>query len=182
MLATAYYIGRVSVASESTISYIPGKTIYDTIEVEKLVPYKVEVPIESDLPLNENNAIDTAAIIKDYESKKSYNIVAFDNQKLGKLELFPTLQYNSISSFDYKFTPIYQRETIFKKQALLPFVSVAYSTQYYIGVGGGFFYHNLGLEYQYNIDLKRRPNIVLPINSYFERGNHHWFSGKYMFR
>lgn len=159
MIGVAFYLGRLSVNTNPTIGYVKGETMRDTIEIEKLVPYKVEAPTNPTLPTKTKSPeVDTAAIINDYISTKDYNIVAFDDSKLGKLELFPTLQYNNLVKVDYNFTPIHRKETIIKKRVFIPFASGSYSTLNYIGIGGGIFYYDLGFEYQYQIGYNGLSN------------------------
>lgn len=90
---------------------------------------------------------DTAAIIAEFLKEKTYDLTLFDDKEKGKLEIKPTLQFNSLSSLDYTFTPI-QKEII-RKRTFEPFLSASYSTLDIVGVGGGFFYNNIGLEYQF---------------------------------
>ena len=97
--------------------------------------------------------VDTSAIIADWELKRTYKLTPFDNKTQGKLELFPVIQYNKLSALDYNFTPVIERQTIYKTKVWQPFISASYSTLNYIGIGGGIFYHNLGFEYQYQKSL-----------------------------
>lgn len=90
---------------------------------------------------------DTAAIIAEFLKEKTYDVTVFDDKEKGKLEVKPVLQFNSLSSLDYTYTPI--QKVIEKKRKFEPFVSASYSTLDIVGVGGGFFYDNFGLEYEY---------------------------------
>lgn len=38
----------------------------------------------------------------------------------------------------------------------MPYTSISYSTLNYIGMGGGIFYHNLGLGAKYVTDFKQK--------------------------
>ena len=106
--------------------------------------------------------IDSAAyaklVIADYELKRTYKLTAFDNKTQGKLDLFPVIQYNKLSALDYNFTPVIERQTIYKTKVWQPFVSASYSTLNYIGIGGGIFYHDIGIEYQYQKSLGSQSN------------------------
>lgn len=164
-----------------------GETIKGYIPGEKLSPVKEETPLNPDLPMKEvqyrdtgsvrtqikyitltkKMIIDTAAIIADYIVKRSYSQTLFNNSN-GKLEVFPTVYQNKLSSLGYEFTP--------KVKAWQPFVGTSYSTADFLGLGAGFFYHNLGVEYQYQIDLKGSNSIYQP------RGNAHTVGLKYKFR
>lgn len=98
-----------------------------------------------------NLPADTAAIIADWELKRTYKLTAFNNKTQGKLELFPVIQYNRLAALDYNFTPMIERQI--KTKVWQPFASGSYSTLGYIGVGGGIFYYDIGIEYQYQKSL-----------------------------
>lgn len=106
--------------------------------------------------------IDSAAyaklVIADYELKRTYKLTPFDNKTQGKLELFPVIQYNKLSVLDYNFTPVIERQTIYKTKVWQPFISASYSTLNYIGIGGGIFYHDIRIEYQYQKSLGSQSN------------------------
>lgn len=89
---------------------------------------------------------DTAKIIEEFLKEKKYDLTLFDDKEKGKLEVKPTVQFNGLSSLDYTYTPI--QKVIEKKRKFEPFVSASYSTLDVMGVGGGFFYDNFGLEYE----------------------------------
>lgn len=147
--------------------YIKGDAVSGAVNVEQLSPIKEETPENTVLPVKvvedaktkaQIQIVDTAAIIAEYEKKRTYNTILFDDKKLGKLELYPTVQYNKLSGMDYNFTPVIQQKIIYKEKIFQPFVSGSYSTLNYIGIGGGVFYHNLGLEYQYQKSLGNQSN------------------------
>lgn len=146
-----FFAGRSTITQD--VKYVVGKTIRDTIEIEKLVPHKEEIPTDPKLPIKDTDSeipiVDTAAIIQSYIAKRDYKILAFDNKEYGKLELFPSVQYNSLIGLDYAFTPM--QKQIYKQRVWQPFAAISYSTLNYVGVGGGLFYHNLGFEYQYQM-------------------------------
>lgn len=184
-LAVGFYIGRSTIDTKTKTEYIKGETVTGSVNPNQFVPIKEEKPLihyrDTGSVKYVNLPIDTAAIVADWEMKRTYKLVPFDDKKLGKLELFPVIQYNKLSALDYNFTPIIERQTIYKTKVWQPFVSGSYSTLDYIGIGGGVFYHNLGIEYQYNIDIRKKPYITFPVDNYFKRGNYHWLSGKYKF-
>lgn len=150
-LLIGFSVGRSTISQD--VEYIAGKTIRDTIEVEKLVPYQEEIPTDPKLPIkdveSEMPIVDSAAIIRSYIAKRDYRILAFDNKEHGRLEFFPSVQYNGLIGLDYSFTPM-QRQ-IYKQRVWQAFAAISYSTLNYVGVGGGLFYHNLGFEYQYQM-------------------------------
>ncbi|MBF0651062.1 hypothetical protein IR083_19790 [Dysgonomonas sp. GY75] len=186
---TGFFIGRSTVDTNPVTKYIKGETITGSVSPTQFEPVKEEKPDKPLLPMIQyrdtgstkikyvNLPVDTAAIIADWELKRTYKLTAFDNRTQGKLELFPVVQYNRLMALDYNFTPMIERQTIYKTKVWQPFLSASYSTLDYVGLGGGLFYHNSGFEYQYNIDVKRKPFA----GDCSGRGNYHWFSGKYMF-
>ena len=161
-----FFIGRATVDKETV--YVKGETVNGSVEDKQLIPEKETIPEKPLLPTKEIEiqyrdtgsivvqVVDTAAIIEDYIIKRSYSVVAFDNNENGKLLLFPTLQYNRLTGLDYQFTPI-QRE-VYRISTWQPFVSGSYSTLNYVSLGAGVFYHNMGFEYQYQIGFNKTNN------------------------
>lgn len=119
------------------------------------------------------------AVYADYIKIRKDHVSIFDIDTLGTLTVDATIQFNRSHGYGYDFKPkIKTINNNFKPKPITftPFISSSYSTTDYLGVGGGFFYHNLGFEYQYQIDL-RQNNI-----SFEPRGNAHLLGVKYKFR
>ncbi|WP_291104427.1 MULTISPECIES: hypothetical protein [unclassified Dysgonomonas] len=161
-LIIGFFIGRSSIDSEPKKEYIKGETLTGSVSPTQFEPIKEEKP---DIQYKDTGSIkylsipvDTSAIIADYELKRTYKLTAFDNKTQGKLELFPVIQYNKLSALDYNFTPVIERQTIYKTKAWQPFISASYSTLNYVGIGGGMFYHDIGIEYQYQKSLSSQAN------------------------
>lgn len=108
---------------------------------------------------------DTAAIIAEFLKEKTYDLTLFDDKEKGKLEVKPVLQFNSLSSLDYTYTPI--QKVIEKKRKFEPFVSASYSTLDIVSVGGGIFYNNLGLEYQFQRSFDNKYGHLLGVKIKF---------------
>ncbi|MDR2002406.1 MAG: hypothetical protein LBQ74_05185 [Prevotella sp.] len=188
-LTIGYFAGHYTTDTESKTEYIKGEMVTGSVSPTQFEPVKEEKTGKPVLPVIQyrdtgsvkikyvNLPADTAAIIADWELKRTYKLTAFDNKTQGKLELFPVIQYNRLMALDYNYTPVIERQTIYKTKVWQPFLSASYSTLDYIGLGGGLFYHNSGFEYQYHIDVKRKPFA----DNYSGRGSYHWFSGKYKF-
>ena len=169
-LIIGFFIGRSSIDSEPKKEYIKGETLTGSVSPTQFEPIKEEKPDKPLLPFIQYRdtgrvrymPIDSAAyaklVIADYELKRTYKLTAFDNKTQGKLELFPVIQYNKLSALDYNFIPIIERQTIYKTKAWHPFISASYSTLNYIGIGGGIFYHDIGIEYQYQKSLGSQGN------------------------
>lgn len=173
-LVIGFFFGRFHIDSEPKLEYIKGATITGSVSPTQFEPIKEEKP---EIQYRDTGSIkyvnlpaDTAAIIADWELKRTYKLTAFDNKTQGKLELFPVIQYNRLTALDYNFTPMIERQTIYKTKIWQPFISGSYSTLGYIGVGGGVFYHNLGFEYQYNIKVMDIKNNYLYMRNYHSIG------------
>lgn len=165
-----FFIGRSSIVPEPKKEYIKGETVTGSVSPTQFKPMKEEKPNKPLFPFIQYKdtgsvkymPIDSAAyaklVIADYELKRTYKLTAFDNKTQGKLELFPVIQYNKLSALDYNFTPVIERQTIYKTKVWQPFISGSYSTLNYIGIGGGMFYHDIGIEYQYQKSLENQSN------------------------
>ncbi|MDR1715703.1 MAG: hypothetical protein LBS20_07645 [Prevotella sp.] len=169
-LVVGIFIGRSTNDTEVKLEYIKGETITGSVSPTQFEPIKEEKP---NIQYRDTGSIkyvnlpaDTAAIIADWELKRTYKLTAFDNKTQGKLELFPVIQYNRLAALDYNFTPMIERQI--KTKVWQPFASGSYSTLGYIGIGGGVFYHNIGVEYQYQ-------------KSSGNQNNGHLIGGKWMF-
>lgn len=167
-------LGRSTIDTETKIEYVKGEPVTGSVSPKQFEPIKEEKPNIQyrDTGSVKYRSIDSAAyakqVIADYEIKRTYSLIAFDNKTQGKLELSPVIQYNRLSALDYNFTPVIERQTIYKTKVWQPFISASYSTLNYVGIGGGFFYHDIGLEYQYQKSLGKQ-------------NDQHLFSGKYRF-
>ncbi len=154
-------IGRQWSEAEQSIKYIKGETIEKIVEVP--IPYKIQIPAQplflykkADTIYNTVTAeIDTTAILNDWITRKSYKQDLFDNQH-GKLSIDASVQYNQLASLQYNFTPIQKEISTTKHQTWMPYVGVSYSTLNHVGIGGGMFYHNLGIGAKYITDFNKK--------------------------
>jgi len=150
---------------KTKIEYVKGETIIDTIYRGQLKPYASIIPNLPILPLKNDTVwvegkptpifiVDTAKIKENYIKENKYHQVLFDNQTDGLFELNTSVQYNEQKQVSYKFTPIKKVVTIKKTRVFVPFLSGSMNSFKQVGVGGGFFYHDLGLEAKYITDFK----------------------------
>ena len=153
----AFLLGRASVKQTQEIVYTQGKTVTGNVQVS--LPIKEIQPIDPILPYKyifinntKTEIVDTAKIIQDYIAERTYSLTLFDNLH-GKLDISPTLQYNTLTTVPYVFTPI--EKTIYNKPKWTFFSTASYNTFNIAGVGGGVFYKNRGFHYKYlwNKDL-----------------------------
>lgn len=140
-----FFIGRGNIRTVEKVEYVKGKEITNTVKIPQ--PYLLKVPQVYFLPMV-NGVVDTAQIISDYILERRYEINVFDNDA-GKLDVEQSIQYNELKEFNYTFTPIQRHTTVTQKPIFEPFVSFGYNTLQQANIGGGFFYHNIGIEYNY---------------------------------
>ena len=160
-----HFIERAVVRDVAKTEYIKGETIHVTVPVPPPVseerPDVATLPVLRDTVYIDNiiyvrEKVDTAAIIADYELHRKYEVPLFDN-KYGKLDVSVSTQYNKVGSVSYSFVPIETVRTVYAKRTWQPFAGASYSTLFdVVGVGGGMFYHSLGLSYEYQYSLRER--------------------------
>lgn len=164
-LVIGFFVGRSTIKKGET-KYIKGDTVTDSIDVP--YPVIVEVPTNPKLPMKKDTLwldstiyivekVDTSAIIKDYIVERTYAFNVFDN-KDGKFDATAKIGYNKLQYFEYTYTPIQKHTTVIQEKMFTPFVSGSYHTYKAVGVGGGVFIKNLGVEYLYNVSLGDIPN------------------------
>ena len=160
-----FFLGRKTIDAEEKIEYVKGETIHDTIVINE--PTFVEIPAKPkyiykhDTIVVDNiqyisEKVDTSAIIQDYILMRTYEFNVFDSETLGKFDVKQQIGYNKLLSFDYTFTPITKQVTQFREPVFTPFVTAGYSTNQSVLLGGGFYYKNIGLEYNMNVSTNDR--------------------------
>ena len=160
IVAIAFLLGRASVKQTQEVVYTQGKTISGnvpiTLPIKEIAPFAPLLPYKYVFIDNtKTEIVDTAKIINDYIAERTYALTLFDNLH-GKLDITPTLQYNTLTAVPFTFTPI--EKTIYSKQMWTFFTTASYNTFNIAGLGAGVFYKNKGLHYRYlwNTDLNIR--------------------------
>ena len=165
--ALGFFLRGLTVQKGEKVEYVKGETATATVP-KNLLKVKAEFKGElMDLPLifikkDTISSIeyvypDTAAIINDFMMKRMYDFEVFNDTR-GILNVSPIVQFNRIQDFSYTFTPITKTITRTKERVFVPFVSASYSTFDIVGIGGGFFYNNVGIEYNYQADYLTKKN------------------------
>ena len=147
----AFLIGRASVKQTQEVLYTKDKEVSGNVHIT--LPTKEITPIAPLLPYKYifidntiTEAVDTAKIINDYITERTYSLTLFDNLH-GKLDITPIIQYNKLTEVPYSFTPI--EKTVFTKHKWTLFSTLSYNTFNIAGVGVGAFYNNIGVQYRY---------------------------------
>jgi len=79
--------------------------------------------------------------------------VLFDNPQHGKLSIWETVQYNSLSEIKYEFIPVYKEITKYRIKTWQPYVGASFNTFNQVTVGAGTFHKNTGVDLQYIHDF-----------------------------
>lgn len=168
ILGAGFFLGRYTTEPKTEVKYVKGKTVTDTIYSERLVPYKVEIPVHPDLPLKPDTSkkdpvhteikfvVDTAKIIANYIVRNSYKQTLFDSDTVGRLDVEAVVQYNKMQKLGWNYTPIHKEVIKIQKRVFVPFVSGSYNSFGYVGAGGGFFYHDLGISAKYLTNFQNK--------------------------
>lgn len=172
----SFFLGRLTIKDKEIVKYVKGETVVRPVKIPYpatvYIPHVYFLPAKSDTIYLDGEAqfvqtVDTAKIIEEYITQNTYEFNVFDDSN-GKLDINQTIQYNKLQSFDYSFTPVHKNTIITKKNLFEPFVSFGYNTLQQANIGGGFFYHNIGIEYNY-------------IFNTFDKRTAHSFGVKYKF-
>ena len=190
-----FFLGRKTINVKEKVTFVKGETIRDTIVISQ--PTFVEIPAKPKYiykydTITVNNihyiseVVDTASIIQDYILTRTYEFNVFNSETLGKFDVRQKVGYNKLLSFDYAFTPITKQVTQYKKPLFTPFVTGGYSTNQTVLLGGGFYYKNIGLEYNMNVSTDRRFRLSDFENQTFidilnDNRNYHTFKLNYKF-
>jgi len=151
-LMIGFFLGRKEVSTKT--EYVKMYPIQGFSEVPKsfleTIPEMPNFLYFTDTVTSEIK-VDTAAIIRDWTTKREYELTLIDSPELGKLTIFPIVQYNELQPVRYEFLPV--QKVVYKQPVWQPFVGASYSTFNEVSLGVGTFYHNLGIEASYVKDL-----------------------------
>ena len=164
LLTIGFFVGRSTITSSVITKYVKGSEIHDSVRIP--IPYNVYIPTVPALPIKPDTfyinsvryitlKVDTAKIIYNYIQRKRYTTPLFDNNN-GKLIVSSVVQYNSLDSLGYKFTPITKEITITRTKIFTPFINASYNSFGYYGAGGGIYINNIGIGAKYLTDFTNK--------------------------
>lgn len=167
LLAIGFFAGRSTSKVVESVRYVQGESVKDTLYIPQLIPNHSEIPKNPVLPMKKDTIyikgdsipyaivmkVDTLQIIRKYITKNSYSKVLFDNNN-GRLTVGAEVQYNLLQKIDYSFTPIEKQTITETVRTFTPFVLGTYNSLGYFGIGGGMYYHNVGISAQYLTNFK----------------------------
>jgi hypothetical protein len=146
-----------------SVRHEKGETIYDTVKV--LTPYYVRYTdtviytqiVEKPVFVYADTS-SLRAVWDDYFLTRKYDF-DFSNDSVGDYNIEVFVNRNRAVEATSRIVPVYRVVTreitrTGGKRGFVPFVSGSYSTFGVAGIGGGLFYNDLGLEYQFQKSLE----------------------------
>lgn len=177
MLIAGIVIGRITTAEKVVVKWRDATPI--SAEVKSPVPVVVRVPdsikyitVYRDQMASPSNMsevveppeIDTAAslaaTVRDWNVERTYAGMLFKSDTLGTANYEAKVQYNTLTSLKWDFTPKVKEITAIKIRTVRPFVGVGYNTFNQVSATGGVFIRNIGLSATYISDFTERKNGV----------------------
>lgn len=163
-LLLGFFIGRgkTIIKETHTIEYKQAEPIKINIPYPVLVKEThtsidtMQLPGETVVIRDTIYQVDTSAIVDDYMIERAYSNTFFDSKEQGRLTVNSTVQYNKQKNVGIDYQPVTKVETITKtiQPIWIPYVTGGYNTFNDISIGGGVFYHNIGVEYNFLYDTK----------------------------
>lgn len=152
-----FLAGRKTIRKNETIRYVELPPIVGEIKLTTSEQYPVfdglkvpqlywRVDTLRDTVMVHDTLRTYKAVAEDWNKERKYDLTLFSDNN-GRLDVGLTIQFNALQRTGYTFTPI--QKIINKERVFRPFISGSHLTGNRWGFGGGIFYHNIGLEYQY---------------------------------
>lgn len=171
-------IGRLTTAEKVVVKWRDAPPI--SAEVKSPVPVVVRVPdsikyitvyrdrptaptgfpAEVAEPTQINTTASMAATVQDWNLERTYSGKLFQSDTLGTVSYEAKVQYNTLTSLKWDFTPKVKEVTQIKTRTVRPFVGVGYNTFNQVSATGGVFIRNIGLSATYISDFTERKNGV----------------------
>lgn len=189
MFSSGFMTGRKTMkipVPETKIEYRDSKPVHDTLWMPSK-PRRVVAPVDTadiikqciadgiykELWPKEKEYItkeDTAAVMKDWATKRYYSEKIFDSDSLGKLKIDAEVQYNRMKFTGYEFIPKVKtiEHTIYTVKKWSPFVEAGVMfgpwNEHYdrMGeIGGGVFYKDkFGAELKYQRGFVSKNDFI----------------------
>ena len=107
-----------------------------------------------------DTAASLAATVQDWNLERTYVATLFQSDTLGTASYEAKVQYNTLTSLKWDFTPKIKEVTTIKNRTVRPFVGMGYNTFNQASVTGGVFIRNIGFSATYINDFTERKNGV----------------------
>lgn len=162
LIMGAFLLGRATVSETDRIKFVKGKPIVGLVD-EPVPESETETPEdERDLPMIRDTIyvdsiqyvtekVDMDKVLSEFTLKRRYEFTLYDDMEVGKLDVSMMVQNNKLQDFKYTNTPYVKNITTYKEKYITPFASLSYHTVGSVGIGGGAFIRDIGVEYQFNL-------------------------------
>lgn len=157
----AYSLGRSSAPAPSGVEYLPGETVRDTVLLPVPVHTEPAVILRLDtvyryIYCNGPPTLDTIASLwntaRDWNAQRTYADTLFQSDTLGVLSYTASVQYNTLSSLSWAYTP--RVKTEYRTESRIrPFFSARVNTLGQASAGFGTFIGRYGIEAAYVKDF-----------------------------
>lgn len=137
---------------------VPDSIKYITVYRDQMAsPSNMSEIVE---PPEIDTAASLAATVRDWNVERTYAGMLFKSDTLGTANYEAKVQYNTLTSLKWDFTPKVKEITTIKIRTVRPFVGVGYNTFNQVSATGGVFVKNIGLSATYISDFAERKNGV----------------------
>lgn len=132
----------------------------DSIKYIPVYRARPTMPEAASEPLQIDTAASLAATVKDWNMERTYAGTLFQSDTLGTASYEAKVQYNTLTSLKWDFTPKVKEITKIKNRTVRPFVGVGYNTFNQASATGGVFIKNIGFSATYINDFTERKNGI----------------------
>ena len=102
--------------------------------------------------------VDTLESVKrtmlDWNTTRKYAGTFFKDPKIGQFDWEATVQYNTLQHLTYKYTPVREQIKETRSRKWSPFLRASANSFGQVGVGGGIYYRNFGVDISYMRDFE----------------------------
>lgn len=158
-----FWLGRQTINVRESIRYVEGKSYSIYLpnimpKYERLADNIKLIDIDNTLAYFKDST-DLMPTVIDWNKERTYSEVLFNNE-YGKLSLDGMIQYNRVQWLKPTFVPLQKEITLYRERTWTPFVMASYSTIGYERIGGGLFYHDIGISAGFVRDFNTNKNGV----------------------
>ena len=150
--------GDSIVLPEPVVIRVPDSIKYITIYKDRPALNIGDTAMSPELSPQIDTAASLAATVKDWNMERTYAGTLFRSDTLGTLNYSARVQYNTLTSLAWDYTPKIKTVTTMKSPTFRPFVAVRANTFEQMSVGGGILFKNTGFEASYIKDFKVQKN------------------------
>lgn len=155
-------IDKIEVTSKT------GELVKGNVSSDKVKPVSVNIPTMKEIKFYHDTIrldsvryivqkVDSLEILRDWLTTRHYDLVIFDNDSIGKCEIFADTQFNKLSNVHYEYTPIIKQVVVIPKNKTKYSLigGLGLNTGGYINFQLGGFKNKWGVTYQFSQKLNK---------------------------